>query len=65
MNTENIQAGISTEKLAAAFGVKPNTPRVALARDGHYFGLKPRKAPNGRLIWPLEEVQAVLAGGAK
>lgn len=65
MNTENIQAGISTEKLAAAFGVKPNTPRVAHSVHGHYFGIKPRKAPNGRLIWPLEEVQAVLAGVAK
>ena len=65
MNAENIPEGISTEKLAAAFGVKPNTPRVAHSLHGNYFGIKPRKAPNGRLIWPLEEVQAVLAGAAK
>ena len=43
---------ISTEELAAANCVKPESIRVRLCRMGHYFGLVPDKRPNGRLAWP-------------
>lgn len=44
--------GITTEQLATLLHLKPQSLRAALSREGHYFGLRPRKLPNGRLIWP-------------
>lgn len=64
-NQQAASAGITTEELAAMFKVKPNTPRVSLTTHGHYFGIKPVKLPNRRLLWPLDDVNRVLAGGAK
>jgi len=46
--------GLTTEQLAAQLGLKAASIRSALCRDGHYFGLRPRKMPNGRLIWPAD-----------
>ena len=49
--------GISTDELAALLRLKPQSLRAALCRDGHYFGLRPRKMPNGRLLWPSDAVE--------
>lgn len=49
--------GISTEELAALLRLKPQSLRAALCRDGHYFGVRPRKLPNGRLLWPADAVE--------
>lgn len=49
--------GISTEELAALLRLKPQSLRAALCRDGHYFGLRPRKLPNGRLLWPADAIE--------
>lgn len=49
--------GISTEELAALLRLRPQSLRAALCRDGHYFGLRPRKMPNGRLLWPADAVE--------
>lgn len=49
--------GITTEQLAALLHLKPQSLRAALSREGHYFGLRPRKLPNGRLIWPADAVR--------
>ena len=43
---------IDTEELARQNAVKPQSVRVRLCRTGSYFGVKPRKLPNGRLLWP-------------
>lgn len=43
---------ITTDAFAAAVGVKATSVRVRLCRDGSYFGIKPKKFPNGRLMWP-------------
>jgi hypothetical protein len=51
------EMGISTEELAALLRLKPQSLRAALCRDGHYFGLRPRKLPNGRLLWPSDAVE--------
>jgi hypothetical protein len=52
----------STEEAAAVLKVLPNTLRSALSRDGHYFGLRPKKARNRFLIWDAVEVDALLSG---
>lgn len=46
---------LTTEALAARFLVKPTSIRSAYCRNGHYYGLKPTKLPNGRLLWPQPE----------
>lgn len=56
---------ITTEKLAELFKVLPTTPRRAHSVGGHYLGIRPNKLPNRKLAWPLDEVERVLAGGAK
>jgi hypothetical protein len=43
---------LTTDDLAALTGVQPPSIRVRLCRTGSYFGLHPRKLPNGRLMWP-------------
>lgn len=53
--------GITTEQLAGLLHLKPQSLRAALSRDGHYFGLRPRKLPNGRLIWPDDALAKLTA----
>lgn len=57
--------GYTTNEAAPLFGVRPNTLRVALNKKGHYFGIEPVKLPNGRLLWPADQVAAVQSGAAK
>jgi len=44
----------STEDFAAANLVKPQSVRSRYCREGSYFGVRPHKLPNGRLLWPDE-----------
>lgn len=53
---------LSTEALAARLGVKPQTIRAALCRNGTYFGLRPIKLPNRFLLWPADSVEQFLRG---
>lgn len=58
MSIENIPgAGLSTEALARAAGVKDQTLRAAYCRDGHWCGLVPRKLRNRRLLWPMDSLE--------
>jgi hypothetical protein len=54
---------ISTETLAAQTHVKPSSIRVRLCRTGSYFGLIPKKLPNGRLSWPGDSYERLTNGG--
>ncbi len=54
---------ISTEELAAGCMVRPASIRVKLCREGHYFGLVPDKLPNGRLAWPADWRERMVAPG--
>ncbi len=53
---------LSTEELAAALKVRPQTVRAGLCRAGHYLGLKPARLPNGRLLWDASALDALLSG---
>lgn len=46
-----------TEQLATALGIKASSIRTRLCKTGSYFGLKPRKLPNGRLLWPANALE--------
>lgn len=48
---------LTTEVLANALGIKPQSIRVRLCRTGSYFGLRPTKLPNGRLDWPPDSLE--------
>jgi hypothetical protein len=57
------QDWLSTGEFAAALRLKPQTFRKALCCTGSYFGVRPTKLPNGRLLWPASAI-AKLTGGA-
>jgi hypothetical protein len=55
------EMGSTTEELANAVKVQPQSLRARVCRTGSYFGLRPHKLPNGRLIWPpVDEAMAFL-----
>lgn len=55
----------TTESLAVQCAVKPASVRVKLCRDGSYYGLRPIKLPNGRLLWPDDAQERLAALAAK
>ena len=57
-----MQSHYSTKVLAEHLKIKPQTIRAAFCRDGHYYGLRPVKMPNRRLLWPAAAVEKLLAG---
>lgn len=54
---------LSTEELAAAGKVLPQSIRAAVCRNGHWLGLRPVKLANRRLLWDAAEAARVLNGG--
>ena len=50
--------GISTETFAARRLVKPESVLSRLCRTGSYFGVRPHKLANGRLLWPDDPPQS-------
>lgn len=57
-----MQETLSTEALAAGLGIKPQTLRANLCRNGHYFGIRPVKLPNRMLRWPADAIERLTAG---
>ena len=53
---------LTTEQFALALQGKPSTIRTRLCKTGSFYGIKPIKLPSGRLLWPADAVQALLAG---
>lgn len=50
---ESIDAGgQSTDELADSLHIKSQSIHARLSRFGSYYGLRPKKLPNGRLLWP-------------
>ncbi len=60
--SESVARNFSTEEFAAALKVKPQSIRAAYCRDGHYLNVIPVKLVNGRLLWPADGVDALVAG---
>ena len=60
-NNTYIQQSLTTEQFAKSVHGKPNTIRTRLCKTGSYYGIKPIKLPSGRLLWPADAVQALLA----
>ena len=43
---------LTTDEFAERYLVKPQSVRKQYSTKGSYFGIKPRKLPNGKLAWP-------------
>ena len=55
----------TTEEAAGKVRNKPATWRRNLCVNGHFMGIKPlAKLPNGRLLWPADQVDALISGTA-
>jgi len=54
----------TTEQLAEVVHGRPSSIRTRLCKTGSYYGITPKKLPNGRLLWPTKEIFALLEGGA-
>ena len=54
----------SSARAATVLGIRAPSLSTALYRNGHYCGIRPARLPNGRLLWPADEVDA-LASGAR
>lgn len=53
---------ITTELAAQRLGIRAQTLRAALSRQGHYFGLRPVKMPNRLLLWPVDAIDRLTHG---
>ena len=53
---------VSTEEAARILRLESSTLRHALCLRGSYFGAKPKKLPNGRLLWAREEIEKIIEG---
>lgn len=53
---------MNTEQLAAALHLKAQSIRKRFCQTGAYYGVRPVKLPNGRLMWPADSI-ARLSGG--
>ena len=52
-----MQKFITTRDMATSLGITPGAIRRRLCVHGSYYQLAPEKLPNGRLLWPTEEVE--------
>ena len=48
---------LTTEEFADQIGMKPESIRARLCRQGHFYGLRPIKLPNRRLLWPSDSTE--------
>ena len=53
---------LDTAEAADRLRIRPQTLRRALCLQGHYFGMRPVKLPNGRLLWDAADLDRLTAG---
>jgi hypothetical protein len=51
---------LTTEELASALGIQPQTIYKRHSEDGHYRGVAPDKQDNRSLAWPLDSVDRMM-----
>lgn len=61
MKQNQIEKWLTTNEFTARLGVKGETARRSYCVNGHYLNVKPKKLPNGRLLWPGSEVDKLLS----
>ncbi len=56
---------VTTKKFADQIGNLPTSIHHQLCKTGSYFGVRPVKLPNGRLLWPDDAVEQLIAQRSK
>ena len=54
---------LQTSELASILRVEPQTIRRNHCVQGHHLGAKPMKMANGRLLWKVEDLEAIISKG--
>ncbi|VVE30649.1 DNA-binding protein [Pandoraea morbifera] len=54
---------LTTEQLASALHLRPQSIRKRYMETGSYHGVRPVKLPNRFLAWPTNAVEQLLNGG--
>ena len=60
MRYDSLTPSLTTSQLARAIGMQAESIRVHLCRRGSFYGIRPSKLLNGRLLWPADSVQRLL-----
>lgn len=60
--TAHAVAYYTTETAAQRLGLRPQTLRAAVCRDGYYGGCRPCKRANRMLGWPADQIDRLAAG---
>jgi hypothetical protein len=55
----------TTQALASRLGIQPQSIRAAVCRKGNYYGVKPTRLPNGRLLWPADAFERIVEQGGQ
>jgi len=56
LDREQAPFRLSSVEFASLNGVKDQTVRRRFCITGSYFGIRPRKLINGRLVWPAIQI---------
>ncbi len=56
---------MKTTEFADGIGIQSTSIHRRVCMTGSYFGVRPSKLPNGRLIWPADAIEQLMAQGAK
>lgn len=51
---------LTTDAFAAQYLVDAQTVRKRLSSHGSYFGIKPLRLPNRRLLWPADSIATLI-----
>ena len=52
----------TTEQLAKQLGLNSQSIQKRFSQTGSYFGVRPIKLPNRRLLWPADAVEQLTRG---
>lgn len=55
---------LTTEELAGALSLRPQSIRKRYMETGSYHGVRPVKLPNRFLAWPADAVEQLMRGAA-
>lgn len=53
-------AGLSTPVVASGIGYQTQSIHGHLCRHGDFYGIRPKKLPSGRLVWPADTITRLL-----
>lgn len=56
----NSDRPLTTDELAAELGISAQSIRKRYSQTGTYFGLRPVKLPNRRLLWPSDSLAQLM-----